>query len=59
MANHWLQTKRYVCTGCGARLLHDQMHRHVSFECPARRRRAPGAQDLCRNLFDASGKSGL
>lgn len=40
MGMPWLQTKEYVCTGCGVRLLHDRMHNHVSFHCPAR----PGAR---------------
>lgn len=35
--NHWRQTKRYRCAGCGLRgVLHDKMHGHVMFECPAR-----------------------
>lgn len=28
-----LQTRTFACTLCGARLLHDAMHNHVSFEC--------------------------
>lgn len=38
MANHWMQTKTYVCLGCGERLLHDRMHGHWAFHCPARQR---------------------
>lgn len=34
--NHWRQTKRYRCTGCGAKVLHDKMHGHWAFECPSR-----------------------
>ena len=35
--NRWLQTKRYRCSGCGVRCLHDQMYLHVVFHCPKRR----------------------
>ncbi len=37
--NHRLQTRYFRCTGCGASLLHDRMHGHWAFECPARQPR--------------------
>lgn len=39
--NYWRQTKTYQCMGCGWRLLHDRMHGHVSYHCPARHQDKP------------------
>lgn len=36
MGMPWLQTKEYRCIRCGEVLLHDSMHRHVSYLCPER-----------------------
>jgi DNA-directed RNA polymerase subunit RPC12/RpoP len=35
--NFWRQKRLFTCTGCGQRLLHDQMHKHWAFRCPDRR----------------------
>lgn len=29
----WKQTKRYVCSQCAELVLHDSMHKHVSYLC--------------------------
>lgn len=36
---NWLQTKQYVCSQCGERLLHDAMYAHVLFQCEKRQAR--------------------
>jgi len=36
MANPWKQTRLYECSGCARLFLHDLMHSHWAFRCPAR-----------------------
>lgn len=36
MAMPWRQKRTYTCVTCGVQLLHDQMHGHVAYRCPAR-----------------------
>jgi hypothetical protein len=50
--NPWQQTRKYTCFGCGEKLLHDLMHSHWAFKCPARLVQKKGKQAFVAKTYE-------